>query len=95
MEDIGRHPDSGKPPEYEHEYETRTSYETVCPWCDEDVELDHDIEGVFWMALGKRYDKQECWNCEAQLEISYSFVELGEGFAARVEIEIAATKRIA
>ena len=94
MEDIGRHPDSGNPIENEHEYETIEGYGTTCPFCEEDIELEYDLEGLFWAALDSQESKDKCWNCGAELKISYVFIELAEDFCAMVQVEVEATKRM-
>ena len=93
MEDIGLHPDAGKPPEYE----IREGYGMVCPWCGEDLNLEFDDypEDLFKAAADQLFDKDECWNCRAELTIYYSLVMSDEPLSARVEIEVEATKRVA
>ena len=95
MEDIGRHPDSGKPSEYEHEYEIRYSDESTCPWCEEDLRLDLDIIELLMLGFKESFCEMDCWSCSAALNISLSLMYREEPPSAEVVFEVAATKRIA
>ena len=95
MEDIGLHPDAGKPPEYEHEYETRIEYDLICPFCKEDVNEDYDLPCMFLEAIEGSILETSCWNCGVDLSVTFEFVRLASPYTAEVRFEVTASKRVA
>ena len=93
MEDIGLHPDAGKPLEYE--YDTRVGYDFTCPFCEEDIDEDYCLLDMFWAAIKGDVLETKCWDCGVDLSVVFEFVELASPYAAEVGFEVTASKRIA
>ena len=96
MEDIGLHPDAGKPDWYEHEYETLYADSPICPFCGDEIDLisDYDFEDVCYAAANEENNQTMC-RCGAQIKIEFTMSPREEVYGGICELEVEAIKRIA